>query len=151
MITVITEYVTLLNAKARMAPARQSIQFRPASLIEPAQHILDATNRALGEARDVLNTAIDGLAGLVDYPEKIAHKMHARHAFEAIDTHVATLVDIDAMLQAAATLPADVDVDDRVADLRAAREMTLGDFTRNLLVLLEALTAARVEILPEDA
>lgn len=150
MITAISEYTALVSTKARMTAARHVIQFRPARLIGHAQNIVEATNRAIGDIRAQITEAIDNLVpGNVGTPDAIAHRMHARHAFDAIETHAGTLADIDAMLAAAVALPADVDVDWDVARLRSEREVALADLTRNIAVLVHALADARVDVTDE--
>lgn len=147
MITVIAEYTALVTAKARMNGARHALQFRPRRLFGPAQDVVDGTNRALGEARAQITAAIDNLVqGNVGTPADIAHQLHARTAFAAIDTHAGAVADLDAMLAAASTLPADVDVDYAAARLRSERELALADLTRNTAVLVHALADARLDV-----
>lgn len=147
MITPIAEYTALVSAKARMAPARQALQFRPPRLFSPAQAVVEATNRAIGEVRAQITTAIDNLVqGNIGTPDAIAHRMHARTAFAAIETHAGAIAELDLMLAAAAMLPADVDVDLAAARLRSEREMQLADLTRNTAVLVHALADARLDI-----
>lgn len=147
MITPIAEYTALVSAKARMTAARHSIQFRPSRIIGHAQNVVEATNRAIGDVRAQITAAIDDLVpGNVGTPDAIAHRMHARHAFDALEVHAGTIAELDLMLAAAATLPADVDVDYEVARLRSERESATADLTRNTAVLVHALADSRLDI-----
>lgn len=147
MITAISEYTALVSAKARMAAARQALQFRSPRLFGPAQDVIEATNRALGESRSQITDAIDALVpGNIGTPDVIANRMHARHAFDAIETHAGAVAELDVILAATATLPADVDIDWHLARLRAEREVALADLTRNTAVLVHALADARVDV-----
>lgn len=152
MITPIAEYTALVSAKARMTAARHVLQFRAPRLFSPAQDVVEATNRAIGEVRAQITTAIDDLVqGNIGTPDAIAHRMHARTAFAALENHAGAIAELDLMLAAAATMPADVDVDYAAARLRAEREMQLADLTRNTAVLVHALADSRVDVPDEGA
>lgn len=151
MITVIAEYTALVSAKARMNAARHALQFRSPRLFGPAQDVVEAANRALGEARAQITAAIDALVpGNIGTPDAINHRLHARHAFDAIAEHAGAIADLDAILAGAATLPADVDADWSVARLRAERELALADLIRNTAVLVHALADVRVDVPADD-
>jgi hypothetical protein len=150
MITVIAEYIALVSTKARMTAARHSIQFQHERIIGPTQNVVEATNRAIGEVRGQITTAIDDLVqGNHGTPDAIAHRMHARIAFGAIEVHAGVIAELDLMLTAAAVLPADVDVDHDVARLRAEREAHAADLTRHSAVLVHALADARIDVTDE--
>jgi hypothetical protein len=150
MIKPIAEYTALVGAKARMSPARYALQFRPERLIEHAQNVVESTNRAIGEVRAQITTAIDGLVPGDHGPSTaIIARLNARHAFAAIEVHAGIIAELDLMLTAAATLPADVDVDDEVARLRAEREVHAADLTRDTAVLVHALADARLDVTDE--
>lgn len=151
MITVIAEYTALVSAKARMTAARQVLQFRSPRLFSPAQDVVEATNHAIGEVRAQITTAIDALVqGNTGTPDDIAHRMHARTAFAALETHAGAVAELDLVLAAAATMPADVDVDYAAARLRSEREMQLADLTRNTAFLVHALADTRLDITDQD-
>lgn len=151
MITVIAEYTALVSAKARMTAARQVLQFRSPRLFSPAQDVVEATNHAIGEVRAQITTAIDALVqGNIGTPDDIAHRMHARTAFAALETHAGAVAELDLVLAAAATMPADVDVDYAAARLRSEREMQLADLTRNTAFLVHALADTRLDITDQD-
>jgi hypothetical protein len=130
MITVLTEYTNLVRAKAKVV-AHGHLGGRAGDIIE-------AINRALGDALEPLRTAIEAL------PD-VAMRMHADRALQALFTHASTEAHLDAVLEGAALLGADVDVDDVVARLRSQRETNSADLTRNLAVLVHALADSRVD------
>lgn len=123
MITVITEHAGLIAAKVKVV-AHPHLQHVP--------EVIDALNRALGDTGAQLRTAIDGL----DDP---AMRMHAQHALQAITRHAGFVTHLDAVLEGIALLPADVDVDYEATRLRAERETTAADLTRNIAVLVHTL------------
>lgn len=135
MITVLTEHANLVRTKAKVVAHGH---------VDGAGVVIDAINRALGDTRAQLRTAIDAL------PD-VAMRMHADRALQALDTHTSAEAHLDAVLEGAALLGADVDVDYEVARMRSQRETNGADLTRNLAVLVHALADSRADIPDEGA
>lgn len=131
MITVITEYTNLVRAKAKVVAHGH--------LGGLAGDIIEAINHALGDTRTQLRTAIEAL------PDT-ATRVHADRALQSLFTHASTEAHLDAVLEGAALLGADVDVDYEVARMRSQRETNGADLTRNLAVLVHALADSRADL-----
>lgn len=131
MITVITEHTNLVRSKTKVVGHGH--------LGGRAGDILEAINRALGDTCAQLRTAIEAL------PD-VAIRMHAGRALQALETHTMTEAHLDAILEGAALLGADIDVDYEVARLRSERESNSADITRNTAVLVMALADSRVDV-----
>lgn len=130
MITVITEHTTLITARAKARRHGHGAK------------IIEAINRALGDTTAQLIDAIENLGG-------IAVRTHAMTALKSLERHAGTIAELDAVLEAAAMLPGDLDVDDEVARMRYERETNAADLTRNTTVLVHALADARVDRVAE--
>jgi hypothetical protein len=133
MITPIAEYAALVSVKARLSPA---------PLTPAAQHITETINRAIGEARAVIATAVEALP--------LPTRWHAHQALGALERHTTSVADLDVMLEAVGKLPADVDVDYEVARLRAEREGRAADIVRVTAVLVHAVADVRVDVPDAD-
>jgi hypothetical protein len=131
MITVLTEHTNLVRTKAKVVAHGHVAD-------NAVDTIIAAINRALGDTRAQLRTAIDAL------PD-VAMRMHADRALQALDAHASAEAHLDAILEGAALLGADVDVDYEVARMRSQRETNGADLTRNLAVLVHALADSRVD------
>lgn len=134
MITVITEHANLTRAKAKVVAH---------PTVDRAGTVLDAINRALGDTRAQLRAAIEAL------PD-VAMRMHAGRALQALEAHTNTEAHLDAVLEGAALLGADLDVDAVVAGMRADREVNAADLTRNVAVLVHALAESRADLVGDD-
>ncbi len=106
--------------------------------------IVHGINRALGETRLKLDTAIDRLT-MGDT------RLNARRALDGLEQSVIEAAHIDNVLWAAALLPADIDTDDDLGRLRARREAITADITRTTAVLVHALADSRVDVPAEPA
>jgi hypothetical protein len=131
MLTVITEHLTLIHAKARLRHT------------DRGRAIAEPVNRALGETTAHLRHA---LANLPD----AAERMHADHAMRALDTHIGAIVELDTVITVAAYLGPDIDIDIDLTALRAERERVNADLTRNTTILVYALADARLDLNPAE-
>lgn len=129
MISVITEHLNLMATKTRVAGHGH--------LGGRAGDIIEAIDRAIEDTGAQLRTAIDTLPTV---PRRLAGS-----ALLDIEAHTMTGVHFDAVLEGAALLGADIDVDDHVARLRGERESNSVDLNRSLAVLMKALAGVRVD------
>jgi hypothetical protein len=141
MITVITEHTALHAAKTGVQSARRAST--STTLKTQTAGIVHGINRALGETRLKLDTAIDRLT-MGDL------RLNARRALDGLEQSVIDAAHIDNVLWAAALLPADIDTDLDVARLRARREAVTADVNRHTACLVHALADVRVDV-PADA
>lgn len=132
MITVITEHTTLITARAKGRRHGHGAT------------IIEAINRGLGDTTAQLVAAIEAL-------EDAAQRVHAMRALKSLEAHAGTIAELDAVLEAAAMLPGDLDVDVDVAGLRYVRETHAADLTRNTAVLVHALEHSRADRPADEA